>query len=33
MMPAFGLTASRELLPRFAEVVDKVTRLLGRVRS
>ncbi|KAF9789656.1 cytochrome P450 [Thelephora terrestris] len=24
MMPAFGLTASRELLPRFVEVVDKL---------
>ena len=27
MMPAFGLTASRELLPRFTEVVDKVTQV------
>jgi len=25
MMPAFGLTASRELLPRFVEVLDKVS--------
>ena len=25
MMPAFGLTASRELLPRFTEVVDKAS--------
>jgi len=25
MMPAFGLTASRELLPRFIEVLDKVS--------
>lgn len=24
-MPAFGLTASRELLPRFVEVLDKVS--------
>jgi hypothetical protein len=27
MMPAFGLTASRELLPRFTEVVDKASRV------
>ena len=25
MMPAFGQTASRELLPRFIEVVDKAS--------
>ena len=25
MMPAFGLTASRERLPRFVEVLDKVS--------
>jgi len=25
MMPAFGLTASRELLPRFVETLDKVS--------
>ena len=30
MMPAFGITASRELLPRFVEVLDKVSaRLLN----
>jgi len=28
MMPAFGLTASRELLPRFVEVLDKVSAFL-----
>jgi len=28
MMPAFGLTASRELLPRFVEVLDKVSAYL-----
>jgi len=29
MMPAFGLTASRELLPRFVEVLDKVSASLS----
>jgi hypothetical protein len=28
MMPAFGLTASRELLPRFVEVIDTVSASL-----